>query len=162
MSSFQVYAFDPGSQKIGYALLKVTGQKLDLLRSGWESLGHGSKAERLYHSYKFVKSLLFGRKADVIAIESGYVGKGWQSSLVIAESRGVIIAAAGSCCKPVIEVPPSKAKMAVGLKGNANKVDVRFAVESIFGSQLKHEISEDEADACAIGLAASNIYQSAI
>lgn len=155
---FKVLGIDPGSMKVGFAIIKVAGQRLTRIKSGREEVPKFDKPKRLLHISNVVKHLVLKNKVNVIGMESGFVGKGWQTSLVIAEARGAILAALAMGNVPIIEISPSKAKISVGLGGNAKKIDVQYAVQSIF--QLKELPSEDEADSFAVAVATANALQS--
>lgn len=151
MVSHTVLGIDPASRVVGCGLVKVEGSHLSYRWSYTMDLGDRPKAYRLFELSKRMADMLTRHRPDAMAIESGYVGPGRQSSLVLAEARGVIIAEAVKAAVRVIEVSPSEGKRAAGVKGNAEKSTVARAVRAIFG--LTHEMTLDECDALSLALA---------
>jgi Holliday junction resolvasome RuvABC endonuclease subunit len=100
-----------------------------------------------------------GRPPDVIAMEGAVVSaKNPRMGVKVGECRGYFLAHFDSIFGldiPVLEIPPAKARAAVGISafaGRARSKDRYRQVAIYLG--LDPKISEDEADAAAIGLAA--------
>jgi len=146
-------AIDPGSKKIGIALIDDFGSRMERVWSETIFLRGRDKPARLAHVDNTIHETITRHKPHAVAVESGFVGRGWQTSLVIAESRGAAMAGAARAGRPVIEVAPSEAKKAIGLKGNADKGEVRVRMRVWFGMELMP--AEDEADALAIAICAA-------
>lgn len=91
----------------------------------------------------------------VAAFEGGFVGPGAQTSLAIAEARGVGMAVCGRLEIEVVQVSPSSGKIAATGKGNAQKGEVIEWVAAL--CDLPDGIDflpEDASDAAAIALSA--------
>lgn len=94
---------------------------------------------------------------DVVAMEDAVVGKYASTAISVAECRGFLLAHFASMWPDVrhITISPSKARAAVGISafsGRAHSKDRYRQVAMYLG--LDPKISEDEADAACIGLAA--------
>ncbi len=148
----RVIGLDPGCRRAGYAVLRVEGSSLTLRESGVIASKGPGKLDRLKRLYHEIQAVLAMYNPTHAGVESGYVGKGARSSLVLGEARGVCLLAVARLA--VVEIAPAQAKRACGLRGNATKVLVQVAIRRIFGLEIALE--EDAADAAAVALAAAN------
>jgi len=94
---------------------------------------------------------------DVVAMEDAVVGKYASTAVSVAECRGFLLAHFASMWPDTkhVTISPAKARAAVGLSmmaGRAHSKDRYRQVATYLG--LPPTASEDEADACCIGLAA--------
>ena len=147
------FGIDPGTQVVGYAHLAYNGRDFKALSLGTIPYRTGTRVEKYQTLYLDIEKMATSARAQVYAIESGFVGINMKTSLRIAESRGIIMAAMGACAKDVIEVSPSEVKKAVTGKGDATKDDVRYAVKCLL--RLKIAPLEDAADAAGVAVAAA-------
>jgi len=120
-----ILGIDPGTTIMGYGLLKVTGNKTEMLAMGILDLrkykDHYLKLQRIFAR---VLSLIDEFHPDCLAIEAPFFGKNVQSMLKLGRAQGVAMAAALYRDIPITEYAPLKIKMAITGNGNAAKEQV--------------------------------------
>ena len=84
------------------------------------------------------------------AVESSFSGRNPRSSLALAESRGVVIAALGRGEIDVSSYSPAQIKSAIVGFGKADKRQIGYMVTRLLN--LSSEPPEDAADAMAVAL----------
>ncbi len=127
-----ILAIDPGTVVMGYALLSVTGNTLelitmDVLKPGAKKNGY----EKLELIYAKVFELVSHYKPTSVAIEAPFFGKNVQSMLKLGRAQGVAIAAAMQAGITVTEYSPKKIKQSITGNGNATKEQVLKMLKSI-------------------------------
>jgi crossover junction endodeoxyribonuclease RuvC len=120
-----ILGIDPGTNVMGYGLIKITDNKPEMLAMGILQL---SKYEdhylRLHKIFDRTLSLIEEYLPDEFAIESQFFGKNIQSMLKLGRAQGTAIAAALSHDLPIFEYAPLKIKMAITGNGRASKEQV--------------------------------------
>ncbi len=146
-----VLAIDPGSLKLGWAVLRGSAVRVQRIDSGTlrmpQDLG---VAERLGRLLVALTSLFDRHAVDALAIEAAFVHANPHTALVLGQARGLPIALAAARGLPVHEYPPALVKRAVVGSGRAEKAQVQQLVALMLG--LAEVPAEDEADALAVGL----------
>jgi len=147
-----ILGIDPGTAFMGYGLIKVTGNKLELIEMN--TLKPGKVADpykKLQLIYNTVSGLIIKYKPDVFAIEAPFFGKNVQSMLKLGRAQGVAIAAAMRHGLEVTEYSPKKIKQSVTGNGNASKEQVLKMLQRL----LKFEDDPqylDASDALAVAV----------
>lgn len=120
-----ILGIDPGTRIMGYGVLKVRGNKSELVALGVIDI-HSTKDPylRLGHIYKRVIGIIDSYLPDELAIEAPFFGKNVQSMLKLGRAQGVAIAAAITRDIPISEYEPKKIKMAITGNGNSSKEQV--------------------------------------
>ncbi len=120
-----ILGIDPGTTIMGYGILKVTGNKTELLAMGVLDLkkykNHYLKLQRIFSR---TLSLIDEFHPDSLAIEAPFFGKNVQSMLKLGRAQGVAMSAALYRDIPITEYAPLKIKMAITGNGNASKEQV--------------------------------------
>jgi crossover junction endodeoxyribonuclease RuvC len=120
-----ILGIDPGTTVMGYGLLKVTGNKTELLAMGVLELkkysNHYLKLQRIFAR---TLSLIDEYHPDCLAIEAPFFGKNVQSMLKLGRAQGVAMSAALYRDIPITEYAPLKIKMAITGSGSASKEQV--------------------------------------
>ncbi len=120
-----ILGIDPGTTIMGYGLLKVTGNKTELIAMGVLDLkkykDHYLKLQRIFAR---TLSLIDEFHPDCLAIEAPFFGKNVQSMLKLGRAQGVAMSAALYRDLPITEYAPLKIKMAITGNGNASKEQV--------------------------------------
>jgi len=120
-----ILGIDPGTTIMGYGLLKVTGNKTELIAMGVLDLkkynDHYLKLQRIFSR---TLSLIDEFHPDCLAIEAPFFGKNVQSMLKLGRAQGVAMSAALYRDLPITEYAPLKIKMAITGNGNASKEQV--------------------------------------
>ena len=120
-----ILGIDPGTNVMGYGVLKVTGIKPEVLALGVIDLRKMSDPYlKLGHIFQRVTGIIEAYMPDELAIEAPFFGKNVQSMLKLGRAQGVAMAAAISRDIPITEYAPLKIKMAITGNGAASKEQV--------------------------------------
>lgn len=120
-----ILGIDPGTNIMGYGVLRTDGKKVEMVALGVIDLRKASDPYlKLGHIYERVCGIIEGYLPDYVAIEAPFFGKNIQSMLKLGRAQGVAIAAAIQRQVPITEYAPSKIKMAITGNGNASKEQV--------------------------------------
>ena len=120
-----ILGIDPGTNIMGYGILKVTGVKPEVMTLGVIDLRKcGDSYLKLKHIYERVQGIISSYLPDELAIEAPFFGKNVQSMLKLGRAQGVAIVAALTRDIPVTEYAPLKIKMAITGNGQASKEQV--------------------------------------
>ena len=120
-----ILGIDPGTTIMGYGILKVNGNKTEMLAMGILDLkkysDHYLKLQRIFAR---TLSLIDEFHPDHLAIEAPFFGKNVQSMLKLGRAQGVAMSAALYRDIPITEYAPLKIKMAITGSGRASKEQV--------------------------------------
>jgi len=127
-----ILGIDPGTNIMGYGVLKVTNGKAEMLTMGVIDLRkYGDGYLKLGHIYERVTSIIEGYLPDEMAIEAPFLNKNVQTTLKLGRAQGTAIAAAIQRGVPVHEYAPMKIKMAITGNGAASKEQVAGMLQRI-------------------------------
>ncbi|MCT4623159.1 MAG: crossover junction endodeoxyribonuclease RuvC [Schleiferiaceae bacterium] len=128
-----ILGIDPGTNIMGYGVIKVTGNNPNMLCL---DVVHLNKLGDHYLKLKtiFEKTLMIIDEfnPDEVALEAPFFGKNVQSMLKLGRAQGVAMAAALSRSIPVFEYLPKKVKMSVTGNGNASKEQLSGMLQSMY------------------------------
>lgn len=120
-----ILGIDPGTNLMGYGLLKAKGNKASMMAMGIIDLRKlHDPYLRLGRIFERITSLIEEFLPDEMAIEAPFFGKNVQSMLKLGRAQGVAIAAAIHRDIPIHEYAPLKIKMAITGQGLASKEQV--------------------------------------
>lgn len=120
-----ILGIDPGTNIMGYGLLKVAGGKASLITMGVIDLRRYPDGYlKLGRIFERVTGIIDSYLPDEMAIEAPFFGKNVQSMLKLGRAQGTAIAAAIHHGVPIHEYAPSKIKMAITGQGLAPKEQV--------------------------------------
>jgi crossover junction endodeoxyribonuclease RuvC len=141
-----ILGIDPGTNYMGYGVLKVEGTKASLVVMGVIDL-HREKDtyKKLGYIFEKVWSIIETYLPDEMAIEAPFFGKNVQSMLKLGRAQGVAIAAAVHHSVPITEYAPTKMKMALTGNGSAAKEQVSGMLQRIL--QINEKDMETHLDA---------------
>lgn len=142
---------------MGYGLIKVTGQQLELMQFGVIHLkryeGHELKLKKIFDR---VLTIIDEFHPDEAALEAPFFGKNVQSMLKLGRAQGVAMSAALFREVPITEYAPKKVKQAVTGNGNASKEQVAAMLKQL----LKFDDVPKLLDATdALGVAVCHFFQ---
>jgi crossover junction endodeoxyribonuclease RuvC len=144
-----ILGVDPGTNLLGYGIVRIEGKAMELLAVGVVKLSkledHG---EKLHHIFERISGLIEGYQATEVAIEAPFFGKNVQSMLKLGRAQGVAIAAAISKGLKVYEYEPRRIKQSITGNGNASKEQVSSMIQTLLTFTEKPETS-DATDAVA-------------
>lgn len=125
-----ILGIDPGTQIMGYGVLRVLNNKPELITMGVIQLSkyddHYLKLRRIFER---VLALVEEYLPDELAIEAPFFGKNVQSMLKLGRAQGVAMAAALSRDVPIFEYAPLKIKMSITGNGKAAKEQVAYMLQ---------------------------------
>jgi crossover junction endodeoxyribonuclease RuvC len=148
-----ILGIDPGTVVMGYGLIAINGNSLQLIEMSILKLGAKKDVyERLQLIYAKVCQLIDQHHPQVFAIEAPFFGKNVQSMLKLGRAQGVAIAAAMQAGLPVSEYSPKKVKQSVTGNGNADKQQVWKMLQRIFHLSDRDIKYMDASDAVAVAL----------
>lgn len=134
-----ILGIDPGTNVMGYGVLRVAGNKADMMAMGVIDLRKvGDTYMRLGRIFERVTGIIDEYLPDEMAIEAPFFGKNVQSMLKLGRAQGVAIAAAIHHSVPIHEYAPLKIKMAITGRGQASKEQVAGMLQRLLN------IREDE------------------
>lgn len=120
-----ILGIDPGTNIMGYGVIRVKGSKAEMISMGVIDLRKTSDNYlRLGHIFERVTGIIAEYLPDEMAIEAPFFGKNVQSMLKLGRAQGVAIAAAMQRDVPIHEYAPLKIKMAITGNGQASKPQV--------------------------------------
>ena len=120
-----ILGIDPGTNVMGYGLIRVVGNKAEMIAMGVIDMRKMSDPYlRLGKIFERVTGIIAEFLPDEMAIEAPFFGKNVQSMLKLGRAQGVAIAAAIERDIPIHEYAPLKIKMAITGNGSASKEQV--------------------------------------
>ncbi len=157
-----ILGIDPGTQVMGYGILKVENNKPALQAMGVMQLDkYEDHYLRLAKIHARVIGLIEEFLPDEMAIEAPFYGKNVQSMLKLGRAQGVAMAAAISRDIPIFEYAPLKIKMAITGNGRAAKEQVAYMLQKILHIPDENMLPQlDASDGLAAALC--HYYQSGI
>ena len=127
-----ILGIDPGTQIMGYGLIKVTGKEMQLITFGEIILTkyetHPLKLKKIFER---TLGIIDEYHPDELAIEAPFFGKNVQSMLKLGRAQGVAMAAGLYREVPITEYLPKKIKQSVTGNGNASKEQVASMLQSL-------------------------------
>ncbi len=146
-----IMGIDPGTNLMGYAILRMKGNKAEMLAFGVIQLKkYESHYLRLGKIHERVTSIIDSYHPDEVAIEAPFYGKNVQSMLKLGRAQGVAICAAIQRDIPISEYEPKRIKMAITGNGAASKEQVAAMLQRMLNisDEIMH-IQLDATDALA-------------
>jgi len=147
-----ILGIDPGTNIMGYGLINISGNKMELIVMGILRLEKiGDHALKLHKIFNRVISLIDEYKPDELAIEAPFFGKNVQSMLKLGRAQGVAIAAALSRDITIQEYSPRKIKQSITGNGNASKEQVSAMLKTLLNFKESPEFL-DATDGLAVAV----------
>ena len=147
---------DPGFDRVGWAVGKKTGQKIEVLDFGCIQT---SRKDEIFQRYQFIQKALVKiikqHQPQLCAIEKLFFNQVKTSGIRVAEAKGIMISTIMAHGTDVIELSPQAIKLAATGYGKADKK----AMEKMIALQLgipTTKLIDDTVDALAILLAIPN------
>ena len=150
--SKRILGVDPGTNFLGYAVIQVAGNKIQLVKIGVVKMSHlESQQLKLKKIFERLQEIIDSTTPDQMAIEAPFFGKNVQSMLKLGRAQGVAIAAGMTKDIEVTEYSPKKIKQSVTGNGNASKEQVAAMLETILNTKLDEQ-TLDATDALATAI----------
>lgn len=127
-----ILGIDPGTNIMGYGIIKITGKKAGHITHGVLNLekldDHALKLKKIFeHTLHLIDTY----HPDELAAEAPFFGKNVQSMLKLGRAQGVALAAALYRDIPVTEYSPRKIKQSITGNGNASKEQVAAMLKNL-------------------------------
>ncbi len=133
-----ILGIDPGTTIMGYGVLRVIGNKPEMIAMGVIDLRkYGDHYLKLRRIAERISSIIESFLPDEVAIEAPFFGKNVQSMLKLGRAQGVAMAMALMRDIPITEYAPLKIKMAITGKGQATKEQVADMLRRMLNIQQK-------------------------
>ncbi|MCL5265228.1 MAG: crossover junction endodeoxyribonuclease RuvC [Chloroflexi bacterium] len=143
---------DPGTAIMGYGLVALDGDQLNLLDYGVITTpSHLPLANRLQLLYSGIGEIIERAKPTELAVEELFFNRNVRTALAVGQARGVAILAAANRGLPVSEYTPLQVKQAVVGYGRARKEQIQQMVRVLLNLQDVPE-PDDAADALALAI----------
>ena len=153
----RILGIDPGLRTTGFGVIDVQGSVLAYVASGTISTLHLQKTElpaRLKVLFDGVREVVQRYQPDTASVEIVFVNVNPQSTLLLGQARGALIAALVTANLSVAEYTALQMKQAVVGYGRADKTQIQAMVQRLLN--LPGLPGPDAAD--ALGLAITHAH----
>ncbi|WP_425539960.1 crossover junction endodeoxyribonuclease RuvC [Microaceticoccus formicicus] len=147
-----ILGIDPGIAIVGYGVIEVDGNKLNMLEYG--CITTSSKSDiptRLRVIYEELIDIIDEHKPDEMAIEELFFNKNVKTAITVGQARGVEILAGVNKGLDIYEYTPLQVKQAIVGYGRAEKHQIQENVKMILNMKQIPK-PDDAADALAIAI----------
>ncbi len=149
-----ILGIDPGTQRIGYGVIQVDGNRVSFVAAGLlPNISHSNDIQLLGSIRTQTDILLRAHTPDIVAIETLFFSKNQKTGIAVAQARGAILATVTAHCSRVCEFSPTTIKSTITGSGAADKRAVSKMVGLILRADMNSFI-DDAVDALAIALCA--------
>jgi len=148
----QVLGIDPGTHRIGWAIVEGKPNKQSAVAHGCLDIAPKTPADvYLPRIYALITKLIEDYSLSALGLESLRFQKNVKTAISVAEARGVMLLAAAQHQLSVVELAPNTIKSAVAGHGGAPKQDVERMVGLLLGVDTT-KLLDDETDALAVAM----------
>ncbi len=149
-----IAGIDPGTTRIGYALVRGGGPTPELLSAETITIPGGqAPADRLLALAEAIDQRLRRDRPSAVAVEKLYFSRNTKTALAVSEARGIILLTARGLVPSIWEYAPLTVKLAVTGYGRADKMQVYRGVQALLPKAVLPK-GDDAIDAIAIALTA--------
>lgn len=148
--SLTIIGIDPGSQCLGWGVVRETSGVLSLVDCGTVRPKGESFSGRLGMLFSELAALIAEFRPDEAAVEQVFTHKNALSALKLGQARGVAVAACAANGIPVSDYEPTQVKKTLVGAGRAEKTQVAFMVGQLLGQKPDWALDTSDALACAI------------
>ena len=148
----KILGIDPGMAIVGYGMIGISGEEIDLLTSG--SIQTDKKlddSKRLLEIYNDLSLIIEKYQPDCASVEQLFFFKNQKTIIPVAEARGVILTVLEKYKIPTYSYTPMEVKQVLTGYGRADKKDVEQMVRITLGTQELPKL-DDTVDSIAIAL----------
>ncbi len=147
---------DPGLQKTGWGIIKITNNVLSYLNHGvLKTESSMDLARRLNYLSQSIADIIKDHSPVEVAVEEIFVNSNPLSALKLGMARGAILSVPPSFNLSVYEYSANKIKKSVVGNGHADKNQVIRMVQILL-PKMPSNISSDSADALATAICHAN------
>lgn len=146
----RVLGLDPGSHKLGLAVLDGDGRTCRVVAYATERVPKGAIGSRLSHIFDVVEAWVREHGPQAAAVEEVFVKDNVRTALILGQARGAALLALARAGLEPHGYAPAQVKLGVAGHGRAGKAEMRQMVRLQLG--LKTTPPEDAADALAVAM----------
>ena len=148
----KILGIDPGMAIVGYALIEVINDKIELLTSGSIQTDKNlSDSKRLVEIYDDLSVIVEKYQPDCASVEQLFFFKNQKTIIPVAEARGVILTVLEKFKIPTYSYTPMEVKQVLTGYGRAEKKEVEQMVKLTLDSSSLPKL-DDTVDAIAIAI----------
>lgn len=147
-----ILGIDPGTARIGFAIVKKSRVKVESLEYGCWDLADKTQYQRLNIIFDSLKKLIDKYRPDVFCVEKLFFFRNAKTVMTVSEARGVILLAAKKKKLDIIELTPLEVKQYLLGYGRSEKPQIQKFVTMYLNLEAIPK-PDDAADALAICLA---------
>ena len=148
----KILGIDPGMAIVGYGMIGINGEELELLTSG--SIQTDKKlddSKRLLEIYNDLSLIIEKYQPDCASVEQLFFFKNQKTIIPVAEARGVILTVLEKYKIPTYSYTPMEVKQVLTGYGRADKKEVEQMVRITLKNQELPKL-DDTVDAIAIAI----------
>ncbi len=148
----RIIGIDPGTGILGFGVIEVTGQKMQLVDAGViRTPVHEDDAVRLETIYQELTDIIVATKPRIMSVEKLFFARNVTTAMTVSQARGVVLLCARLAGLEIFEYTPMQIKQAITGYGKADKKQMQEMVRVLL--KLK-EIPkpDDAADALAAAI----------
>ena len=146
-----ILGIDPGTRKMGYAILELIKQKSSLKEAGFIEFDSSVLSEQMIKLDLELGKLFETHSINEVAIESLFYAYNPKTIIKLAQFRGALCLRVLQQTPNMYEYTPLQIKQSVTGNGKSTKDQVAFMVTRLLGLQ-ELKVSQDVTDAIAIAL----------
>ena len=158
-SCMKILGIDPGMAIVGYGLIEVNRDSIELLTSG--SIQTDKKlpdSKRLLEIYNDLTTVVDKYKPDCASVEELFFFKNQKTVIPVAEARGIILTVLENFNIPIFSYTPMVVKQVLTGYGRAEKKEVEQMVKIALQRANLPKL-DDTVDAIAIAICHSRSIQ---
>ncbi len=154
-----ILGLDPGTATTGYGVIRVLGNRFQMLEYGIISTPAKTPMEkRLEMIYDNLQELLQKWQPDQAAVEELFFNQNITTAITVGQARGVLLLCCAQNNVPLAEYTPLQVKQALVGYGRADKKQIQQMVK-MFLNLADIPKPDDAADALAIAICHAHNYQ---
>ena len=154
-----ILGLDPGTATTGYGVIRVLGNRFQMLEYGIISTPAKTPMEkRLEMIYDNLQELLQKWQPDQAAVEELFFNQNITTAITVGQARGVLLLCCAQNNVPLAEYTPLQVKQALVGYGRADKKQIQQMVK-MFLNLADIPKPGDAADALAIAICHAHNYQ---
>lgn len=146
-----ILGIDPGTRKMGYALINFDGKKVSLLEAGLIKIESNELQYQIMQMLEAFETIFKNFKIDEVALEDIFYAHNPKTTIKLAQFRGAIMLMLLQQFGNFNEYTALQVKQALTGNGKASKEQVAFMVKRVLN--IKQEIKPlDITDAIAVAI----------
>ena len=154
-----ILGLDPGTATTGYGVIRVLGNRFQMLEYGIISTPAKTPMEkRLEMIYDNLQELLQKWQPDQAAVEELFFNQNITTAITVGQARGVLLLCCAQNNVPLAEYTPLQVKQALVGYGRADKKQIQQMVK-MFLNLADIPKPDDAADALEIAMCHAHNYQ---